>query len=75
MTWGWRIGSVLKRTCTCRGSVLNSQHPHGGQPSVTPVWGDPTPPSDLTGHQAHTWCMYRQADKMLRYINNNINFK
>ncbi|CAH6942478.1 Sorcs1 [Phodopus roborovskii] len=55
---GWRDGSAVKNIgCSCRGPGFNSQHQQGGsQASVTPVPRDPTPSSDLQGHQEHTWC-------------------
>lgn len=47
---------VKSSGCSYRGSGFCSQHLHGGSElSVPPVPGDPTPPSHLHGHQAHTW--------------------
>lgn len=28
----WRVGSVVKRTCFCKGPRFNSQNPCGGSP-------------------------------------------
>lgn len=40
---------------THKGPRLEYLHPHGGSQSfVSPVLGDPTPSSDLNGHQACT---------------------
>jgi hypothetical protein len=65
---GRRDGLVVKDTCcSCRGSELNSQHPHGGsQPSVALVLGDQMPSSGLCGDQTHTIRIH--ADTTHTYI-------
>jgi hypothetical protein len=53
-------GLAIKRTgCSCRKPWFNFQHPHGSsQLPVTPVLGDPTPPSGLRGHCMHLMNRY-----------------
>ena len=53
---GWRYGSVVKSTCSCRGPRFGSQNPHSSsQPPVTLVPEDLTPSSGLHRHTACVW--------------------
>lgn len=50
-------------------SIPSPQHLHGDpQPTVTPVPGDPKPPTDLCRYQARTWCAYTHAGKTFTHM-------
>lgn len=53
----WRYGLAVRSTCcSCRGIVLNSQHPNdGSQPTITPVVGYAIvwPPKTRGTHMIH----------------------
>lgn len=61
-------GLVAKNSCSYRGPVFDSHHPHGSsQSSTTLVPGSPMP-SDFKGCQRGMWCTYVHARKTSIYV-------